>query len=75
MKDLYSLPMTGVVWSKCGGNTGDSNTDESCALVAEIPGIPGAIAIQDTKNPTAGELRFDAAETRSLAERISKIAA
>lgn len=74
MKDLYSLPMSGVFWSKCGGNTDDSGSEEACALIAEIPGSPGAVAIQDTKKPGV-ELRFDAAETKSMTARLVRMSA
>lgn len=66
--DLYGVKLDGLAARKlCGGNTGDSQTDqESCVLVTDIPGIAGAVELTDSKNPGAGALRFDAAEMREF---------
>lgn len=69
--DIYRLPIFGAIWSRCGGNTGDKGGDnESCVLIAQIPGTDGWYIIQDSKNPQAGELRFNRSELRSLFARL-----
>jgi len=62
--NLYDIDLTGVTYARqCGGNTGDAPTGESCIEYAEIPGMPGAYAVRDSKlGPDSPVLRFDADE-------------
>lgn len=75
MDDLYSIetkpdPRS---WRRaCGGNTGDSGTDESCVEIAPIPLHPDTYAVRDTKNRAAGELRFTKAELDAFAADWTK---
>lgn len=46
-----------------GGHLGDSDTDESCVEMAEIP---GSFAIRDFKDPGRPALRFTAEELDSF---------
>lgn len=62
--DLYRLPI-GEARTLCGGNSDGDGTEESCATLAPIVGMPGAVVLGDTKMPGA-ELRFDADEMKAL---------
>lgn len=56
MDDLYKHDLTRANWERpCGGNTGDSGTDESCI---ETTRIPGGVAVRDSKRPDLPDLRF-----------------
>lgn len=58
--DLYKHDLSDARWNRpCGGNTGDSGTDESCI---EIANIPGGKALRDSKRPDLPALRFTDAE-------------
>jgi hypothetical protein len=75
VKDLYAVPLTvGAFARPCGCNQGTEN-DESCVLIANVPGIAGAVALQDSKRPDAGELRFSGAEWQEfLKTQIGRVA-
>jgi Domain of unknown function (DUF397) len=67
--DLYSIKLDGLPARKlCGGNTGDKSDEnsESCVMMINIPGMPDAVELTDSKNPDAGALRFDATEMRTF---------
>lgn len=54
--DLYQHDLRGAAWKRpCGGNTGDSGTDESCVEIADIP---GGKALRDSKRQDLPPLRF-----------------
>jgi hypothetical protein len=74
VKDLYELDLTGADWVKlCGGNTGDQSDDdsESCVELAPIPGVTDAYAVRDSKNHSAGTLRFTSAELAAFVEKVN----
>jgi hypothetical protein len=65
--DLYKLDLTGARFTRpCGGNQGDEEM-ENCVEIAQIPGADTAFAVRDSKNPSAGTLRFTGAELRAFA--------
>ena len=60
--DLYAIRVSPVAFDRpCGCNQGTEN-GESCVLIADVPGVPGAVVLRDSKREEAGELRFTAAE-------------
>ncbi|MGQ0838378.1 DUF397 domain-containing protein [Actinokineospora sp.] len=68
---LYDEKLTELSWTKpCGGNTGDQTSgdgnEESCVEFALVPGSAGTVVLRDSKNHSAGELRFTAAEIRAF---------
>lgn len=67
MRNLYELDNLSPEWARmCGGNTGDQGDEvETCVEFATLA-EDGALAIRDSKNPGAGELRFTAAEMRTF---------
>jgi hypothetical protein len=71
--DLYALDLTGAHFARpCGGNQGDEEM-ENCVEIAQIPGAVTAYALRDSKNPSAGTLRFTGAELRALADQAGTI--
>ncbi|WP_235558308.1 DUF397 domain-containing protein [Sphaerimonospora mesophila] len=65
MNDLYDRDLAGARFRRlCGGNQQEEEM-ESCVEVAPIPGAADAYALRDSKNPTAGTLRFTGAELRA----------
>jgi hypothetical protein len=68
---LYAQEIKPSAWQRCGGNTDDDGDRETCVEFADLPS--GAIAVRDTKNRDAGELRFDAAERREFVARMAAI--
>jgi hypothetical protein len=69
IQNLYDVDLTGVpATTPCSGNDGVEG--ESCVVSREIPGVPGALAISDSKNSDAGELRFTADELTSFAREV-----
>jgi hypothetical protein len=62
VNDLYAIKVSSVAFDRpCGCNQGTEN-GESCVLIANVPGVPGAVVLRDSKREDAGELRFTAAE-------------
>jgi hypothetical protein len=60
--NLYAVPLkVGAFERPCGCNQGTEN-GESCVLIADVPGVAGAVVLRDSKRPEAGELRFSGAE-------------
>ena len=60
--DLYAIRVSSVAFNRpCGCNQG-TNNGESCVLIADVPGVPGAVVLRDSKREDAGELRFTGAE-------------
>lgn len=60
--DLYAIKVSSVAFDRpCGCNQGTEN-GESCVLIADVPGMPGAVVLRDSKRENAGELRFTAGE-------------
>jgi hypothetical protein len=44
-------------------------------LIAKVPGVAGAVALQDSKHPGAGELRFSSTEWHEfLKTQIDRVA-
>jgi hypothetical protein len=73
--DLYAVPMSALAFMRpCGCNQGTEN-GESCVLIADVPGMAGAVALQDSKHPEAGELRFTGTEWEEfLKTQIERVA-
>jgi hypothetical protein len=62
MTDLYAVPVGAMAFMRpCGCNQGTEN-GESCVLIADVPGMTGAVILRDSKRPEAGELRFTGSE-------------
>lgn len=65
MEDLYVPDITpGRFRRACGGNQQEEEM-ESCVEIAPLSGAADAYALRDSKNPSAGELRFTGAELRA----------
>lgn len=64
--DLYAKTLPDHLdWTRpCGGNQQEEEM-ESCVEIAPIPGVQDAYVLRDSKNPTAGTLRFTGAELRA----------
>lgn len=73
--DLYAGPVGPAAFIRpCGCNQGTEN-GESCVLIADLPGIVGAVVLRDSKRPEAGELRFTGAEWNEfLRTQIGRVA-
>lgn len=68
---LYDHDLTGAKWARpCGGNTGDSDTDESCIETTSLPG--GGVAMRDSKRPDRPELRFTADEVDAFVKAYGR---
>ncbi|GAA0358411.1 DUF397 domain-containing protein [Streptomyces blastmyceticus] len=64
-KDLYAIDLTGAVWRK----SPDSNTNEHCVEITDLPG--GGVAIRDSKNPNRPDLRYTANEWAAFRSGIT----
>ncbi|MGQ0841034.1 DUF397 domain-containing protein [Actinokineospora sp.] len=65
--DLYAGRLDSATWTRmCGGGNGEDENTEACVEFTSVPGHTNAVAIRDSKNHGAGELRFTAAEMHAF---------
>jgi hypothetical protein len=65
--DLYAETLENGSWIRlCGGGNGEDENTEACVEFIDLAGRDGAIAIRDSKNSQAGELRFTGAEMHAF---------
>ncbi|QQQ76647.1 DUF397 domain-containing protein [Saccharothrix sp. 6-C] len=58
--DLYSVDLAEVKFTALGCDP--KTSDEACVTFAEIPGVPDALALGDSKRPDLAVLRFTSTE-------------
>ena len=69
--DLYQEKLTSPFVKACGGSNNEDGEGESCAMVS--PMNDHAFALRDSKNPAAGELRFDRSEKDALIKALQAL--